>query len=166
MKLSAILWHRIGRVRASFLFLYYINKVFLSVIFVFCCNCRRSDVMCSMIYYWWKSRNCFSNIFLASQNPCLVFPYEFGPDDVGVSLQYDEKENIYSAAESAAVAVFFDRSLAYRPIFLIRIRHSAGISSTSSSLSMLLNADATDNFFVVVVGLGVANFICTGWMFN
>lgn len=28
----------------------------------------------------------FSNNFFASENPCLVFPKEFGPEDVGVSL--------------------------------------------------------------------------------
>lgn len=67
----------------------------------------------------YSSRNVFSKIFLASQKPCLVFPNEFGPDDVGVS----------------------------RPIFLIRIRHSAGISSGSSSSLSLLNAAATVIFF-------------------
>jgi hypothetical protein len=29
----------------------------------------------------------FSNIFLASQKPCFVLPNEFGPAEVGVSLQ-------------------------------------------------------------------------------
>lgn len=28
-------------------------------------------------------------MFLASQNPCLVFPKEFGPAEVGVSLKLD-----------------------------------------------------------------------------
>lgn len=57
----------------------------------------------------------FSNIFLESQNPCLVLPNELGPEEVGVS----------------------------RPMFLIRIRHSAGISSGSSSLSDPAKAFAT-----------------------
>lgn len=67
----------------------------------------------------YSSRNVFSKIFLASQNPCFVLPKEFGPDDVGVSL----------------------------PMFLIRIRHSAGISSGSSSSLSLLKAAATVIFF-------------------
>lgn len=55
----------------------------------------------------------------------------------------------------------------YRPIFLMRIRHSAGISSTSSSLSLsLLNADATVSFLVVVAGAGVLNFSWTGYNRN
>lgn len=33
-----------------------------------------------------NSRRDFSKIFFTSQNPCLVLPKEFGPDDVGVSL--------------------------------------------------------------------------------
>ena len=32
----------------------------------------------------------FSNIFLASQNPCFVLPNEFGPADVGVSLKQNK----------------------------------------------------------------------------
>lgn len=37
------------------------------------------------------SRRFFSNIFFESQNPCFVFPNEFGPDDVGVSLLFSKK---------------------------------------------------------------------------
>lgn len=40
--------------------------------------------------FWTVSRACFkffSKTFLASQNPCFVFPNEFGPADVGVSLK-------------------------------------------------------------------------------
>lgn len=63
----------------------------------------------------------FSNIFFESQNPCFVLPNEFGPADVGVS----------------------------RPIFRILILASAGISSGSSS-SSVLNTEATVGFCTVV----------------
>lgn len=65
--------------------------------------------------------NVFSKIFFESQKPCFVLPNEFGPADVGVS----------------------------RPIFRIRIRASAGISSGSSS-SSALNTDATVAFGVTI----------------
>lgn len=67
----------------------------------------------------------FSNIFLLSTNPSLVLPNELGPELVGV---------------------FF-------PILRILILHSAGISSTSSSLSSL-NALATDG----LGGIGATGF--------
>jgi len=51
-------------------------------------------------------------------NPCFDFPYDLGPDDVIVSL----------------------------PMFLIFIRHSNGISSSSSESESLLNTDATFGF--------------------
>lgn len=57
----------------------------------------------------------FSISFPVLQKPCLVLPNEFGPADVGVS----------------------------RPIFLIRILASLGISSGSSSLTSP-NTAATD----------------------
>jgi len=66
--------------------------------------------------------NVFSNIFFESQNPCFVLPNEFGPADVGVS----------------------------RPIFRILILASAGISSGSSS-SSVLNTDATVGFCTVAI---------------
>lgn len=66
--------------------------------------------------------NDFSNIFFESQNPCFVLPNEFGPADVGVS----------------------------RPIFRILILASAGISSGSSS-SSVLNTEATVGFVTVVI---------------
>lgn len=58
------------------------------------------------------------------------------------------------------------QKIAHLPILRILIRHSAGISSTSSSLSLLLNADATASFFTVSVGFDAANFSCTGWKWN
>lgn len=61
----------------------------------------------------------FSKIFFWSQNPCLVFPKEFGPEDVGV----------------------------FRPMFFMRIAANAGISSSPSlSSSSAQNADETFNF--------------------
>lgn len=61
----------------------------------------------------------FSNIFFWSQNPCLVFPKEFGPEEVGV----------------------------FRPMFFIRIAANAGISSSPSlSSSSAQNAEETFNF--------------------
>lgn len=82
------------------------------------------------------SRKLFSNNFFESMKPCFVLPKEFGPDEVGVS----------------------------RPILRMRILHSGGISSTSSSLS-LLNALATVIFLVCSDGgLGWASFMwMPGW---
>lgn len=96
----------------------------------------------------------FSNIFFESQKPCLVFPNELGPDEVGVSLQF---ELFYS--------MFYDcNEFAYRPMLRIRIRHSAGISSSSSSVLSLLNADATVFILVTTdIGLLGARFILTGF---
>lgn len=45
----------------------------------------------------------------------------------------------------------------------IRIRAISGISSSSSSLSLLLNAEATVSFFTVSTGLLAESFSCTGW---
>ena len=73
------------------------------------------------------SFNCLSNNLLVSVKPCLVFPNEFGPDEVMVSL----------------------------PTFLMRIFASIGISSSSEESSSL-NTAATLGFFASFSGCFVA----------
>lgn len=74
----------------------------------------------------------FSKIFLLSTNPSLVLPKLLGPELVGVFL----------------------------PMLRILILHSAGISSTSSSLSSL-NALATEG-----LGWGAVGFLAAAFSFS
>lgn len=110
------------------------------------------------------SRNVFSKIFFTSQNPCLVLPNEFGPDEVGVSLyewnKKREKSILLSKFQLFSTWKKLNSLIIHRPMF--REYLTGGSSSSSSSLSLLLKAEATLIFLAGSFGLAVDNFNCTG----